>query len=121
MKETEVNNLKNMCKTDPHLKGFVTEVTDEKQGASNQFQVTIATKKGARGFDSWSEVQPGRLGLAKVVLLAAYSGTDCRDWSECCGRAGRRFRKAGTAQGLSKEAGGCGAGQPRSVSAVRIS
>ena len=49
MTETEVNNLKKMCKTDPHLKGFVTEVTDEKQGASNQFQVTIATKK-ARGY-----------------------------------------------------------------------
>jgi len=50
MTETEVNNLKNMCKTDPHLKGFVTEVTDEKQGTSNQFRVTIATKKGARWY-----------------------------------------------------------------------
>jgi len=68
MTETEVNNLKNMCKTDPHLKGFVTEVTDEKQGASNQFQVTIATKKGARVFNLWSEFQQWRLGLAKIVL-----------------------------------------------------
>jgi hypothetical protein len=57
-----------MCKTDPHLKGFVTEVTDEKQGASNQFQVTIATKKGARVFNLWSEFQQWRLGLAKIVL-----------------------------------------------------
>jgi hypothetical protein len=56
MTETEVNNLKNMCKTDPHLKGFVTEVTDEKQGASNQFRVTIATKKGARVFDFVEQV-----------------------------------------------------------------
>ena len=68
MTETEVNNLKNMCKTDPHLKGFVTEVTDEKQGASNQFQVTIATRKGARVFDSWSVFQQWRMGLAKIVL-----------------------------------------------------
>src|SRR5260370_36506660 len=100
MTETEVNNLKNMCKTDPHLKGFVTEVTDEKQGASNQFQVTIATKKGARAFDSWSELQQWRLGLAKIVLCAAYSGTDCCVWSSCCGRAGRPFGKHGAARGL---------------------
>jgi len=71
MTETEVNNLKNMCKTDPHLKGFVTEVTDEKQGTSNQFRVTIATKKGARVFHSWSEFQQWRLGLAKIVLLSS--------------------------------------------------
>ena len=68
MTETEVNNLKNMCKTDPHLKGFVTEVTDEKQGASNQFRVTISTKKGVRVIDSWSKFQQWRLGLAKIVL-----------------------------------------------------
>jgi hypothetical protein len=67
MTETEVNNLKNMCKTDPHLKEFVTEVTDEKQGASNQFRVTIATKKGARVVHLWSEFQQWRLGLAKIV------------------------------------------------------
>jgi hypothetical protein len=67
MTETEVNNLKNMCKTDPHLKGFVTEVTEEKQGASNQFRVTIATKKGARVVHLWSEFQQWRLGLAKIV------------------------------------------------------
>ena len=68
MTETEVNNLKNKCKTDPHLKGFVTEVTDEKQGASNQFQVTIATKKGVWVIDSWREFQQWRLGLTEIVL-----------------------------------------------------
>src|SRR5260370_2520330 len=78
MTETEVNNLKNMCKTDPHLKGFVTEVTDEKQGASNQFQVTIATKKGPRVFNSWIEFHQLPLALPKIALSPPHSRPSSR-------------------------------------------
>jgi len=49
MTETEVNNLKNMCKTDPHLKGFVTEVTDEKQGAKQSIPSNNLNKKRRAG------------------------------------------------------------------------